>query len=554
MIKNIGIIGDGQLAKMIIEAGISYNLKFYVYPLGLEKDSICKDIATLVFSYEKLFALSDIVTYEFEGIDTNELQKYNDGNNIIPRLNVLELIQSKVAQKEFYIKNNIPTSLLYTVNNGTDMLKYLIDSIEKDDTQLNNWVLKTDKGGYNGQGVLVLYKDISLDSITEFLNTNQYYLLEKKINLKKELAVMAYSDGNDVKLFKTVEMVFTDTNVLKYQFSPANISTKLNSEVIDIVTKTIKLLDTPGLFGVELFLDDRNTLYINEISPRPHNSGHHTIHSAVSSQFDVLIKILMGINISNRTENTEKDSVMINLLGPDFTGQYKLDMNVYNKLISLGCIIYDYGKVLNKPNRKMGHITYIDTKIDPKQAEDIYKNINSYKLIIPNTDMVTNHRQIDVGVIMGSISDADVVQSAIDILNKLDVSYEYNIVSAHRMPREMLQYADTANKRGLKVIIACAGGAAHLPGMVASMTTLPVIGLPVKTSTMNGLDSLYSIVQMPRGIPVATVAINNGCNAALLACRILAIQDTKIKAKLDKYNKDMNLYAIETNKKLNRIY
>lgn len=286
------------------------------------------------------------------------------------------------------------------------------------------------------------------------------------------------------------------------------------------------------------------------MSPRPHNSGHHTIKNSYQSQFEVLIRVLANIprNIYDNHMD-EKNSMMINLLGPNFTGPYKLDINVYSELEQDGFSIYDYGKKINKPNRKMGHMTYVsDVKLDQKKVEDLYKQIMEYKLIIPDYDTPYNSRHVDVGVIMGSISDKPIVDTAITILEQLNVSYEYNIISAHRMPNEMMEYAKSAVKRGLKVIIACAGGAAHLPGMVASMTTLPVIGLPVKTSTLDGLDSLYSIVQMPRGIPVATVAINNGTNAALLACRILSIQDATLKINLDSYHKGMNQKAIESNK------
>jgi 5-(carboxyamino)imidazole ribonucleotide mutase len=126
-----------------------------------------------------------------------------------------------------------------------------------------------------------------------------------------------------------------------------------------------------------------------------------------------------------------------------------------------------------------------------------------------------------VGVIMGSTSDGDVMQAAADVLAEAAIAHEVRVVSAHRTPLEMVEYATTAADRGLRVIIAGAGGAAHLPGMVASLTTLPVIGVPVPLRHLDGLDSLLSIVQMPGGVPVATVGIGNAKNAGLLACRIL---------------------------------
>ncbi len=143
-----------------------------------------------------------------------------------------------------------------------------------------------------------------------------------------------------------------------------------------------------------------------------------------------------------------------------------------------------------------------------------------------------------VGIIMGSTSDYEVMSGAVEMLEELGIDYEKKVVSAHRTPDFMYEYAHTAKDRGISVIIAGAGGAAHLPGMVAAMTTLPVIGVPVKSRALNGLDSLLSIVQMPGGVPVATVAINGAKNAALIAASILALQDTRIAGRLEKFRKD----------------
>ena len=143
-----------------------------------------------------------------------------------------------------------------------------------------------------------------------------------------------------------------------------------------------------------------------------------------------------------------------------------------------------------------------------------------------------------VGIIMGSTSDYEVMSGAVDMLSELGIEFEKRVVSAHRTPDFMYEYARTARERGISVIIAGAGGAAHLPGMVAAMTTLPVIGVPVKSRALNGLDSLLSIVQMPGGVPVATVAINGAKNAALIAASILALQDSGIASRLEKFRKD----------------
>ncbi len=137
-----------------------------------------------------------------------------------------------------------------------------------------------------------------------------------------------------------------------------------------------------------------------------------------------------------------------------------------------------------------------------------------------------------VGIAMGSDSDLPTMQDAADLLDELHIAYEIRIISAHRTPEKMIEYGKTASDRGLKVVIAGAGGAAHLPGMLAAVTTLPVIGVPVKLSQLDGIDSLLSIVQMPKGVPVATVAINNSKNAGLLAARIIGIENADIREQL----------------------
>jgi len=146
---------------------------------------------------------------------------------------------------------------------------------------------------------------------------------------------------------------------------------------------------------------------------------------------------------------------------------------------------------------------------------------------------------------MGSDSDLPVLRDAALILDSFGVSNEIKVVSAHRTTEKMLNYGKAARKRGTKVIIAGAGGAAHLPGMVASITTIPVIGVPIKTASLDGLDSLLSIVQMPAGIPVATVAINGSKNAGILACQILALKYKKIATRIEKYKKDLEKSVIQ---------
>ena len=155
-----------------------------------------------------------------------------------------------------------------------------------------------------------------------------------------------------------------------------------------------------------------------------------------------------------------------------------------------------------------------------------------------------------VGIVMGSDSDLEIMGKAADVLEELGVDYEMTIISAHRMPDIFFDYAKSAESKGMKVIIAGAGGAAHLPGMCAALFPMPVIGIPMKTSDLGGVDSLYSIVQMPSGIPVATVAINGGANAGILAAKILATSDPELLEKLKAYTEELKSQVVEKDEKL----
>ena len=158
--------------------------------------------------------------------------------------------------------------------------------------------------------------------------------------------------------------------------------------------------------------------------------------------------------------------------------------------------------------------------------------------------------QARVGVVMGSDSDWEVVRPCVEVLDRFGVAREVHVVSAHRRPHEMLEYGRSAAERGLQVIVACAGGAAHLPGMLAAATTLPVIGIPRALRTLDGLDSLLSIVQMPKGVPVAAVAIDGGANAGLLAVRMLAVGDRGLAAALGRYGEELRDNSLAADQRL----
>lgn len=245
---------------------------------------------------------------------------------------------------------------------------------------------------------------------------------------------------------------------------------------------------------------------MNEIAPRPHNSGHYTIEACETSQYENHLRAILSLPLGS-TELKVPSSVMLNLIGGS-ADMSELTKFVETALPVLGTSIHLYGKSECRKGRKMGHLTIVgnsDAQINnrlrpllsqlpiPMTSEEIAR----YAPEPPTVGAGFSHPNPLVGVIMGSDSDLPVMLPAAQILDRFGIPYELTIVSAHRTPDRLVQYARSASSRGLRVIIAGAGGAAHLPGMVAAMTGLPVIGVPVKGSSLDGVDSLHSIVQMP---------------------------------------------------------
>jgi len=245
------------------------------------------------------------------------------------------------------------------------------------------------------------------------------------------------------------------------------------------------------------------SLLLNEIAPRPHNSGHHTIEACHTSQFENHLRAILSLPLGS-TSLQVPSAAMINILGVDNNMDPVLAM-ADSALPIPGATSHLYGKAESRKARKMGHIT-----LTAQSDAELRKHLRTILLAQPDAneswvDPIApppvapshSHPQPLVGIIMGSDSDLPVMLPAARILDKFEIPYELTITSAHRTPERMVTYARSAVSRGLRVIIAGAGGAAHLPGMVASETALPVVGVPVKASVLDGVDSLYSIVQMP---------------------------------------------------------
>jgi phosphoribosylaminoimidazole carboxylase len=240
-------------------------------------------------------------------------------------------------------------------------------------------------------------------------------------------------------------------------------------------------------------------LLINEIAPRPHNSGHYTIEACATSQYEAHLRAILNLPFSESNtllQTPSTCSIMLNILGTEDPQSY---LQVAKQALTIpGATVHLYGKKESRPGRKLGHITIVAGSMSEAEFR-LSQLLGPQQVQQPLFSPALGRREIRpvVAVIMGSDSDLPTMRGAAEMLEKFGVPKEVTIVSAHRTPDRMVRYAREARSRGFKVIIAGAGGAAHLPGMVASETTLPVIGVPVRGSTCEGQDSLLSIVQMP---------------------------------------------------------
>jgi phosphoribosylaminoimidazole carboxylase len=255
-----------------------------------------------------------------------------------------------------------------------------------------------------------------------------------------------------------------------------------------------------------MFLLKNGELLVNEIAPRPHNSGHYTIEACELSQYDAHLRTILDLPIPEEgLEMRVPAAIMLNILGGSTKDSH---IQIAKLALDTAASIHLYGKGEARPGRKMGHLTV--TASTMRRAEDriipLIRAVDEQKNKESKTSEITpSTGKAQVAVIMGSDSDMPVLKAGFEILDRLQIPYTARIVSAHRTPKHMYDFATSAQQQGFKVIIAAAGGAAHLPGMTASLTHLPVIGVPVKASSLDGWDSTVSMTQMPRGEPVATV-------------------------------------------------
>lgn len=373
----VGIIGGGQLGRMFIENAAQYGLEISI--LENDPDSpaaqLCnKFVLGSIKSADDIRKFAehcDVLTYEIEHIHADVLLELEEkGKLVIPSARILKTIQDKGLQKQFYQENNIPTSPFTLVNSPEEWLS----AMKK--IGGGRFAAKSRTGGYDGKGVAIVDTDFIEQNPSQipFVGAT---LLEKFIDCKKELAVLvAIGQNGEVKTYPCVDMAFHPvSNLVTYLFTPAEISQEIELKAQELALKTVTALKGPGLFAVEFFLDHNDELWVNEMAPRPHNSAHHTIEAAYTSQFDQLLRILMNWPLGDT--NFHSAGVMLNLTGPtEGEGPYQLE--ALDQILSIpGCYVHLYGKTNSKPHRKLGHITIIDKNINnaKEKAEKVEKII-----------------------------------------------------------------------------------------------------------------------------------------------------------------------------------
>jgi 5-(carboxyamino)imidazole ribonucleotide synthase len=372
--KKLGILGGGQLGKMLCIAAAPWHLNTFI----LDPDEncpaslVCKNVHTGNFTdYETVYRfgqLVDIITIEIENVNVEALFKLKEEGKVVhPDPVALQLIQDKGLQKEFYAKNKLSTSVF----NLYESKQQVLDNIKNGKIKFP-FVQKTRKAGYDGKGVAVVNTEKELDLLLDGA-----CVIEEKINFKKELSVIAARDAQGhVKCFDMVEMVFDErANLVTSLLCPAQVSDAIAKKAEQLATATIKAFGITGILAVELFLDDNDNVLINEVAPRPHNSGHHTIEACVTSQYEQHLRAVLGLPLGSA--EITMPSVMINLLGAAGYSGNVIYEGIDKCMEVEGAKFHIYGKAQTKPFRKMGHVTVIDKSLESavKKAEFIQKNL-----------------------------------------------------------------------------------------------------------------------------------------------------------------------------------
>jgi 5-(carboxyamino)imidazole ribonucleotide synthase len=359
--KNIlkaGILGGGQLGKMLLQAAANYPVETYL----MENDKNCPAAHLChhfclgdIRSFDDVYKFGKdlhAITIEIESVNEEALEKLEaEGVKIFPRPAALKVIKNKILQKQFYQQHEIPTAP-FTITQNLDELRQNVDFIPA--------VHKIGMGGYDGRGVQILRSEKDFDK-----GFKEPAVLEKLISIEKEIShIVAISEKGETVIYPPVDMVFDpDLNLLDYQISPADIPDQMLWRTEAIAIKTAKNLESPGIFAVELFVDKKGDVYVNETAPRVHNSGHHTIEASYCSQFDMLWRVMLGYPLGN-TDNIIPAAI-VNILGCEgYNGDAQYE-GLQDVLQMEDVFVHIYGKKQTKPGRKMGHATILNKdKVD----------------------------------------------------------------------------------------------------------------------------------------------------------------------------------------------
>jgi len=354
---------------MLIQSGIDFNISFSVIDPDPQApcSSLCEFHQGSLTDFDTVMKFGkgcDIITIEIESVNTNALRELaKQGKKVYPRPEVIELIQDKRTQKIFYRDCKIPTADFLLVENAQEVRRH-VDFFPA--------VNKLARDGYDGRGVQILRSEQDLEKAFDAPG-----LLEKLINFDKEISVIAARNANgEVKTYPVVEMIFHPVhNLVEYLFSPANIPQYVADEADKIARRIMHDLDMVGLLAVEMFVTKEGKVLVNEIAPRPHNSGHQTIEGNVTSQYEQHLRAILNLPLG--ATDVISPSAMVNLLGePGFSGlaQYQ----GFDEVAKIsGAHVHLYGKKITKPFRKMGHVTIVDGDVESlkKKADFVKKTL-----------------------------------------------------------------------------------------------------------------------------------------------------------------------------------
>lgn len=365
-IHSIGILGGGQLGKMLLQKAMDFNIEFFVVDPdpNCSCSSICKNFTVGDFKdYNTVYNFGkqvDLITIEIEHVNIDALEQLEkEGKIVYPQPSVLRVIQDKGLQKKFYERNSIPTSPFVLVNNREEILSH---------KNMLPVMQKMRKGGYDGKGV----KPVKTESeIADAFDAPS--VLETFADIAMEISVIvARNASGEIKTFPVVEMVFNpEVNLVDNLLSPARISASIEKQAEDIAIKIADKLKIVGVLAVEMFLTKNNEILVNEMAPRPHNSGHHTIEANITSQYEQHLRAIMNWPLGDTS--IVKPSLMLNLLGHrDYSGKAILS-GLDDVLKISGVKPHWYGKATTKPFRKMGHITILGDSVEDvlEKAEKI---------------------------------------------------------------------------------------------------------------------------------------------------------------------------------------